>query len=97
MRIALVLQPFSDENLRLAAQLGVEDIVTGIPAGDFTELAMLKSRIEDFGLRLSVIEGGARIDEVVAGGPGRDAQIEKAVEVLKDELRKNPPRQVAGQ
>jgi len=76
MRIALVLQPFSDENLRLAAQLGVEDIVTGIPAGDFTELAMLKSRIEDFGLRLSVIEGGARIDEVVAGGPGRDAQIE---------------------
>lgn len=34
MRIALVLNPFSDENLRLAAQLGVEDIVAGLPAGN---------------------------------------------------------------
>lgn len=77
MRIALVLNPFSDENLRLASQLGVEDIVAGLPAGDYTELAMFKSRIEDVGLRLSVIEGAAPTDEAVAGGPGRDQQIEE--------------------
>ena len=82
MRIALVLNPFSDENLRLAAQLGVEDIVAGVPAGDFTELAMLKSRIEDFGLHLSVIEGAGRIDEAVAGSPGRDQQIEEFKQAL---------------
>jgi mannonate dehydratase len=77
MKIALVLNPFSDENLRLATQLGVEDLVTHLPEGDYTELAMHKSRIEDFGLRLSVIEGATRIDEAVAGSAGRDQQIEE--------------------
>ena len=57
MRIGLVLQPLNEENLRLAAQLGVTDVVTNMPAGDFNELAMVKSRIEDAGLKLSVIEG----------------------------------------
>ncbi len=82
MKIALVLNPFSDENLRLATQLGVEDIVAGLPAGDYTELAMFKSRIEDVGLRLSVIEGATRIDEAVAGTAGRDQQIEEFKQAL---------------
>ncbi len=82
MKIALVLNPFSDENLRLATQLGVEDIVAGLPAGDYTELAMFKSRIEDVGLRLSVIEGTTRIDEAVAGTAGRDQQIEEFKQAL---------------
>ena len=76
MKIGLVLQPFSDENLRLAAQLGVRDLVTGMPAGDVADLIMLRSRIEDAGLRLSVIEGLTSTDKVVLGAEGRDEQIE---------------------
>ncbi len=77
MQIGLVLRPLDEENLRLAAQLGVTDIVTHMPAGDYIELAMIKSRIEDAGLKLSVIEGLSGMDKVVLGAEGRDEEIEQ--------------------
>lgn len=83
MRIGLVLQPFSEESLRLAAQIGATDIVTNMPAGDFDDLVRLKSRIEDSGLTLSVIEGLMSIDEVVLGTEGRDACIESFQQGLR--------------
>ena len=76
MNIGLVLQPFSDENLRLAAQLGASELVLGMPAGDYAELALLKSRVENAGLRLAVIEGLMAINESVLGSQERDAEIE---------------------
>jgi mannonate dehydratase len=76
MRIGLVLQPFTDENMRLAAQLGATEVVTGMPAGDYADLALLKSRIEDAGLRLNVLEGLVPMNEVVMGTTGRDEEIE---------------------
>lgn len=84
MRIGLVLQPFSEQSLRLAAQIGATDIVAGMPDGDFDELIRLKSRVEDAGLSLSVLEGLMGIDEVVLGNEGRDARIE----AFQDGLRK---------
>ena len=76
MRIGLVLQPYTDENMRLAAQLGATEVVTGMPAGDYADLALLKSRIEDAGLRLNVLEGLVPMNEVVMGTTGRDEEIE---------------------
>jgi D-mannonate dehydratase len=84
MRIGLVLQPFSEQSLRLAAQIGATDIVAGMPDGDFDELIRLKSRVEDAGLSLSVLEGLMGIDEVVLGNESRDARIE----AFQDGLRK---------
>jgi tetratricopeptide (TPR) repeat protein len=77
MRIGLVLQPFTEQTLALAlaAQIGATDIVAGMPEGDFDALVRMKSRIEDAGLRLSVIEGLVPIDEVVLGSDGRDERI----------------------
>ena len=40
MHIGLVLQPFCEENLRLAAQLGATDIVCHMPPGDFSKLGV---------------------------------------------------------
>lgn len=76
MHIGLVLQPFCEENLRLAAQLGATDIVCHMPPGDFSKLALRRSQITDAGLRLSVIEGLVDMDQIVLGSPGREAQIE---------------------
>ena len=76
MKIGLVLQPFSDENLRLAAQLGAIEVVTGMPAGDYGELALLKSRVEDAGLRTSITtqdRGGAWVSSFDAARIGYDA------------------------
>ena len=76
MKIGLVLQPFTDENMRLAAQLGATDLVMGMPAGDYADLALLKSRVKDAGLQFSVIEGLVPMNEAVMGTEGRDAEIE---------------------
>jgi mannonate dehydratase len=82
MRIGLMLQPFSDENLRLARQIGATDVVTALPPGDISELVLLRSRIEDAGLRLGVIEGSVLINRTVMGQEGRDAEIEAFKQAL---------------
>ena len=80
MRIALVLTPFNDTNLHLAAQVGTEDIVhydmNGMP-GTLAEFRAIRRRVEKAGMRLSVVEGGPRMDQIVVPKPGRDAQIEE--------------------
>lgn len=67
MRLATVLTPMSDENLALAAQCGVTDIVTRYPGTALDDLLGVKSRIEAFGLRLSVIEGYLPIENIKIG------------------------------
>jgi len=67
MRIGLILQPFTDENMRLAAQLGATEVVTHMPAGDYADLALPKSRVGDMGLELNVLEGLVPIER---GGDG---------------------------
>ncbi|MEE2657589.1 MAG: mannonate dehydratase [Candidatus Latescibacterota bacterium] len=84
MRIGLVLNPFSNETVRLAAQLGATEVVAGMPSGDFDELVRFKSQIEDAGLQLSVIEGLMSIDDVVLGNEARDACIKEFQEGLRN-------------
>ena len=67
MQLATVLTPMSDENLALAAQCGVTDIVTRYPGPELGDLLEVKSRIEAFGLRLSVIEGYLPIENIKIG------------------------------
>lgn len=67
MRLATVLTPMSDENLTLAAQCGVADVVTRYPGPELDDLLRVKRRIEDFGLRLSVIEGYLPIETIKIG------------------------------
>src|SRR5476649_1243521 len=67
MQLATVLTPMSDENLALAAQCGVTDIVTRYPGPKLSDLLEVKSRIEAFGLRLSVIEGYLPIENIKIG------------------------------
>src|SRR3990172_6207134 len=67
MHLATVLTPMSDENLTLAAQCGVTDIVTRYMGPALDDLLEVKSRIEKFGLRLSVIEGHLPIENIKVG------------------------------
>lgn len=79
MRIGLVLTPLNDSNLRLAAQIGVTDVIyydmNGMPS-TYEELRRLRLSVEEFGLQLSVVEGGPPNNDIVLGRPGRDDQIE---------------------
>ena len=67
MRLATVLTPLSDENLRLAAQCGVTDIVHRYPGGDGATLRAAKRRIADFGMNISVVEGYLPIETIKLG------------------------------
>ena len=67
MRLATVLTPMSDENLTLAAQCGVTDVVARYPGTDLDELLRLRDRIESFGMTLAAIEGYLPIEKLKIG------------------------------
>ncbi|MSU49213.1 MAG: hypothetical protein EXS37_09045, partial [Opitutus sp.] len=79
MKLAAVVNPPTEVNLRLMAQLGVVDLVYYNMQGMPTELEALRleqQRVERCGLRVTVVEGGPPIDLIVLGKAGRDQQIE---------------------
>ena len=84
MRIATVLTPPSDYHLQLASQIGVSDLVIRYPGPEYSEMVRLKTRIESFGLRLSVIEGYLPIEDIKIGGPRRDAEVEQMKTLIRN-------------
>lgn len=83
MRIGLVLPGITEAHLKLARQMGVTDIVTGIPRDaledgvyPFRAALLLRKKIEDAGLAWSVIESMPISDTVKLGLPGRDEEID---------------------
>ena len=81
MRLTTVLSPLSDENLRLASQCGVTDIVTRYPGPRLDDLLRVKEKAESQGLRLSVIEGHLPIERVKFGAD-RDGKEMAALKQL---------------
>eukprot|EP01116_Phalansterium_solitarium_P004189 TRINITY_DN15101_c0_g1_i1.p1 TRINITY_DN15101_c0_g1~~TRINITY_DN15101_c0_g1_i1.p1 ORF type:complete len:358 (+),score=19.31 TRINITY_DN15101_c0_g1_i1:207-1280(+) len=79
LRIALVLTPLNDNNLALAAQLSVTDIIyynmDTMPT-TVEELQKYKDWVNSYGLRLTAVEGGPPMDKIVLAKPGRDEQLE---------------------
>lgn len=67
MQLATVLTPMSDENLTLAAQCGVTDVVERYPGPNLDDLLRVRDRIESFGMRLRVIEGYLPIERLKIG------------------------------
>ena len=55
----------------------------GMP-GTFEELEAITRIVSNHGLRLSVIEGGPPIDQVVMGKDGRDQQIAEYIQSIKN-------------
>src|SRR5438067_1000220 len=90
MRLALMLSPQPDEMWPLAAQLGVADVVTGLPrarpgappAWDFMPLLHMTRRFADAGLTVSVVESAPPMDRIRLGLSGRDEEIEHVCELL---------------
>ncbi len=56
MKLAMLVNPFTERNLQLAAQVGVEQVVVPYPGLDPDALPDLVKMVEAFGMHLSVIE-----------------------------------------
>ncbi len=75
MRIALLVTPFSEENLQLAAQIGAEEIVLTYPGLELANLLESKRRVEAWGLRLGVVERYVPTLDFIHGTARRAQQI----------------------
>jgi len=92
MRLALVIRPFNEANMRLARQIGVTDIVAGMPPeeevrtrGEFLAILHQRKRVEDAGLTWSVLEGiGFGGEKAALGLPGRDEEIERTAQRIRN-------------
>lgn len=67
MRLATVLTPVSDENLQLAAQCGVTDLVYRYYGTDINTIKTAIARAERFGMRICCIEGYLPIENLKIG------------------------------
>jgi mannonate dehydratase len=67
MRLATVLTPISDDNLQLAAQCGVTDLVARYYGPDARALQQLQDQAARFGLVISVVEGYLPIEQIKLG------------------------------
>lgn len=67
MRLATVLTPINDENLTLAAQCGVTDLVARYYGSDVAELTRLQECAARYGMRIPVVEGYLPIERLKLG------------------------------
>lgn len=80
MKLASVLTPLSDENLTLAAQCGVEQIVVRYPGPDLADFDQMQRRIRSFGMEIGVVEGYLPIERIKLGGDdGSDLRAMKGL------------------
>lgn len=90
MRLALYLNPLTDQNLMLARQIGVTDIVAPLPPAqqgpvwEFLPLLHLRRRIEDAGLRWGVLESIPLTDRIKLGLPGREEDIDNFCQSIQN-------------
>jgi mannonate dehydratase len=67
MKLASVLTPLNDVNMRYAAQCGVEGVVTRYPGPALADLLEVQHRIESNGLQLFAVEGYLPIEAIKTG------------------------------
>jgi mannonate dehydratase len=84
MRLAMLVDPPSDHNLQLAAQVGVSDIVCTYPGLELAPLVELRRRVEALGMRLTHVERHLPHLKIVHNLPGRDQQIEDVKTLLRN-------------
>ena len=80
----MMIHPFNDRNLQLAAQVGVSEIVIPYPGEDLKALLETKRRVESFGMRLTHIERKVPHLKLVHRLPGWEEQLEVFKTLLRN-------------
>ena len=83
MRIGMVVTPFNADNIQLASQIGVTDLVVRYSGSRVEEIEPLCRQAERHGLKISVVEGYLPMDHVVLGGDNRRDQLETLKELIR--------------
>ena len=91
MQLSTVLQPLSKENLRLAAQCGVEGYVARYPGPEYEDLLKVKRKVEAEGLSLVAIEGFLPIEKIKLGTDHDGAELEAMKRLIEHMGRAGVP------
>jgi mannonate dehydratase len=83
MQLATVLSPLSRENLRLAAQCGVEGVVSRYPGPGREALRAVRDQIAGEGLRLLAVEGHLPIERIKLGLDHDGAEIAEVQTLIR--------------
>lgn len=84
MRLSMIVNPFNERNLQLAAQVGVTDIVLTYPGPGLAPLLAARRMVEVAGMRLTHLERKIPHLKFVHNLPGRDAQIANFQNLIRD-------------
>jgi mannonate dehydratase len=84
MKLSMIVNPFTVQNLQLAAQVGVEEIVLPYPGPGLQPLLAARRMVEAAGMRLAIVERKIPHLKMVHGLPGRDAEVEQFKALLRD-------------
>lgn len=75
MQLCSVIHPLSEQNLQLAAQCGVEGVVTRYPGPELEDLLKVQRVIEAQGLKLAAVEGFLPIEKIKIGADEDGADL----------------------
>ena len=84
MKLSMIVNPFSERNLQLAAQVGVEEIVLPYPGRGLEPLLAARRMVEAAGMRLATVERKIPHLKMVHDLPGRDAEVEEFKSLLRN-------------
>lgn len=83
MKLASVLTPFSDDNLQLAAQCGVDSVVLRYPGPSADELLAMKEQVERHGLAVAGVEGYLPIERIKTGTDHDGADLRAMQDLIR--------------
>lgn len=81
MKLGTVLTPLDEQNLRLAAQCGVEGVVIRYPGPTLDDMLAVKRIVEAHGLQVLAVEGYLPIEKIKTGSD-RDGSELRAMKAL---------------
>lgn len=83
MKLAMIVNPFTERNLQWAAQVGVQEIVLPYPGPGLAPLLSARHMVEAAGMRLAIIERKIPHLQMVHGLEGREAEVEQFKTLLR--------------
>jgi mannonate dehydratase len=84
MKLSMIVNPFTERNLAMAAQVGVEEVVLPYPGPGVEPLLTARRQVEAAGMKLTIIERKIPHRRLVHHLPGWEQELAGFTQLLRD-------------